>query len=343
MTSTTTITADASISGPISPKVAGFIGLGSMGGRMATNLAKGMPGGSTLLVYDVIPNASEKFIARNTELSGVQLKIANSPGELALQAEMVFTALPGPSESKSVYDEIGRALKTQQGNNHRKIFLECGTVGPACAKFCAGVIEQAGSVYVDSPMSGGIGGAERGTLTFMIGTPDCESPPQNVDETTRLLEQVRPWLNLMGSKVYICGKVGTGQTAKLLNNLQEYSSLLALSESLLLGVAHGIPPQLLTNILNSSSGSSWISQNYNPAPEVQPDAPASRGYALPGFPVFGAVKDLSLALELARDVGLVPIVGNVTYEANREVQEDERFRKLDYTVIYEWLKEKWGL
>lgn len=177
----------------------------------------------------------------------------------------------------------------------------------------------------------------------MVGVPDCETPPETVDETTPLLEHVRPFLTMMGSKVYICGGVGTGQTAKLLNNLQEYASLLALSESLLLGTAHGLSPSLLTAIFNDSTGGSWISHNYNPAPGVHPNAPASRGYSLPGFPVNGAIKDLSLAMELARDVGLQPRVGSVTCDANREMASEDRFRRLDYTVIYEWLREKWGL
>ncbi|KAI9019719.1 6-phosphogluconate dehydrogenase [Hyaloraphidium curvatum] len=212
------------------------------------------------------------------------------------------------------------------------------------ARWARDAIGAAGGTFVDCPMSGGISGAAAGTLTFMVGTDDCESPPASVDESTPLLDALRPWLLTMGETVYLVGQAGgTAQTAKLLNNANEYSALMALSETLLVGRAHGIHPGLLTSIVNASTGATYISRSYNPAPGVLEGVPSSRGYAMPGFPLGGGVKDLSLAVEAAKEVGIEAPLTELVYETNKEAAKDEEMRKLDYTVIYRALERKWGL
>ncbi|KAI9022497.1 6-phosphogluconate dehydrogenase [Hyaloraphidium curvatum] len=324
----------------VAVRTVAFVGLGSMGRPMAENLAEKLPAAVSLLVLDALPAVVDAFLASPRVAAAGRVRRAASAADVARSADLVFTALPGPAEALDMYATFAEAIADLDS---KPVFVELGTVGSSCVKRCNGMVAGAGGTVVDSPMSGGIGRAAAGTLTFMVGVDDCAAAPSDVAATTPLLDALRQFLSLIGTTIYLVGTVGTAQTAKLLNNANEYSSLLALSETLLVGKAHGIDPKLLSAIVNASTGQTWVSSNYSPAPGITDDVPSSRGYQLPGFPLFGAVKDLTLAVKAAQDVGISPVLGSVVLEANKAACEDDSRRRLDYTVIYQAIAQKWGV
>jgi 3-hydroxyisobutyrate dehydrogenase len=148
----------------------------------------------------------------------------------------------------------------------------------------------------DAPVSGGTGGAEAGTLTFMVG-----AEPQ-------LFERIKPLLGHMGKNIVHCGGAGTGQVAKICNNMLLGISMVGVAEAMNLGVSLGIDPKVLAGIINTSSGRCWSSDTYNPYPGVLPNAPASRGYT-GGFGTDLMLKDLGLATDAAKQAKASVVMG----------------------------------
>jgi len=165
--------------------------------------------------------------------------------------------------------------------------IDSSTIDPHTAREVAVLAAQHGNPMADAPVSGGTGGAEAGTLTFMVGGD------------AGVFEKIAPVLRHMGKNIVHCGESGTGQVAKICNNLLLGISMIGVSEAMNLGVALGIDAKVLAGIVNTSSGRCWSSDTYNPYPGVMENVPAARGYT-GGFGADLMLKDLGLAVDAAK-------------------------------------------
>ncbi|VVO08374.1 3-hydroxyisobutyrate dehydrogenase [Pseudomonas fluorescens] len=262
-----------------------FIGLGNMGAPMARNLIKA---GHQLNLFDL----NHTVLAELAQLGGT---ISTSPREAVQGTELVITMLPAAAHVRSVWlGEDGVLAGIAKGVPA----VDCSTIDPQTARDVAQAAAKQGVTMADAPVSGGTGGAQAGTLTFMVGA------------TPELFATLQPVLAQMGRNIVLCGEVGTGQIAKICNNLLLGISMVGVSEAMALGDALGIDTQVLASIINSSTGRCWSSEMYNPWPGIVETAPASRGYT-GGFGAELMLKDLGLATEAARKAHQPVVLGAV--------------------------------
>lgn len=265
-----------------------FIGLGNMGAPMARNLIKA---GHQLNVFDL----NKTILAELAELGS---QVSASPREAAEGSELVITMLPAAAHVRSVYlSEDGVLAGVRAGTP----VVDCSTIDPQTARDVAAAAAKQGVALADAPVSGGTGGAQAGTLTFMVGA------------SAELFATLQPVLAQMGRNIVHCGDVGTGQIAKICNNLLLGISMVGVSEAMALGNALGIDTKVLAGIINSSTGRCWSSDTYNPWPGIIEAAPASRGYT-GGFGAELMLKDLGLATEAARQAHQPVILGAVAQQ-----------------------------
>ncbi|MCR4471556.1 MULTISPECIES: 3-hydroxyisobutyrate dehydrogenase [unclassified Burkholderia] len=253
----------------------GFIGLGHMGLPMLGNL---LAAGHTVRAFDTSSSAIAQAVDRGA-------LPARSVAELAASVDVVVTMLPTPAVVRAVIcGPDGVLAHARQG----AFVIDCSTSDPQTAAEIEAMGAASGKTVVDAPVSGGVPGAKAATLTFMVGGSDLG------------FESARPILSAMGKNIVRCGPAGSGQAAKLCNNLLLGVSTIAVSESMCLGVSLGLAPDVLAQIINTSSGRCWVSEVYNPYPGVVADAPASNGFS-GGFACDLMIKDLSLALDSAHN------------------------------------------
>ncbi|MEE1926308.1 3-hydroxyisobutyrate dehydrogenase [Pseudomonas sp. 148P] len=265
-----------------------FVGLGNMGAPMARNLIKA---GHSLNLFDL----NTTILAELAELGG---HISDSPRDAASNAELVITMLPAAAHVRSVYlGENGVLTGVRAGTP----VVDCSTIDPQTARDVSAAAKKQGVDMGDAPVSGGTGGAAAGTLTFMVGGSDA------------LFATLQPVLAQMGRNIVHCGDVGTGQIAKICNNLLLGISMVGVSEAMALGNALGIDTKVLAGIINSSTGRCWSSDTYNPWPGIIETAPASRGYT-GGFGAELMLKDLGLATEAAKQAHQPVILGAVAQQ-----------------------------
>ena len=252
-----------------------FIGLGNMGGGMAANLAKA---GHDVRAFDLSADALDRAKAAGC------LPMA-SVAEAADGAEAVVTMLPAGTHVEAVYGDLFAASLSPAA-----ILIDCSTIDVATAKRVAEAARAKGITAVDAPVSGGIGAANAGTLTFMVGGSD--------DAFAR----AQPILSSMGKAVIHAGANGTGQAAKIANNMLLGATMVATCEAFLLAEKLGLDPQTFFDISSVSSGQSWSMTSYCPVPGVGPDTPADHNYQ-GGFATALMLKDLKLAAAAASDTG----------------------------------------
>ena len=253
-----------------------FIGLGNMGGPMAINLHKA---GHAVRAFDLSAAACDRLRA-----DGVP--VAASATEAAAGAEVVVSMLPASAHVESLYlGDAGLLAQLAAGT----LLIDCSTISAATARAVATAATARGIDCLDAPVSGGTGGAIAGTLTFMVGGPAAA------------LERAWPLLEKMGANIFHAGDAGAGQTAKICNNMLLGILMIGTSEAIALGVANGLDPKVLSEIMRRSSGGNWALEKYNPLPGVMAAAPASKGYA-GGFGTDLMLKDLGLAQENAAAV-----------------------------------------
>lgn len=253
-----------------------FIGLGNMGAPMARNLLKA---GHTLTVFDLNAAAVASLCAEGAAS-------ADSARKAVAEADFVITMLPAAAHVRSAYLGPDGVLA---GVRPGVPLVDSSTIDPATVRELAAAAEAHGNALADAPVSGGTVGAQAGTLTFMVGA------------TEALFAQVRPVLAGMGRNLVHCGGTGTGQVAKICNNLILGISMIGVSEAMALGVKLGIDANVLAGIVNTSTGRCWASDTCNPWPGVIETAPAGRGYS-GGFGADLMLKDLGLANDAARSV-----------------------------------------
>ena len=261
-----------------------FIGLGNMGGPMAVNLHKA---GFTVVATDLFPAARDKVAAEG-------VTVVASAGEAVAGAAVVISMLPASRHVEALYLGDGGLLAGLPAGTR---VIDCSTIAPASARKVADAAAARGLAMIDAPVSGGTAGAAAATLTFMVGG-DADA-----------VEAARPLLAAMGRNVFHAGASGAGQVAKVCNNMLLAIHMIGTAEALNLGVANGMDPAVLSEIMKQSSGDNWSLQKYNPMPGVMDGVPASRGYR-GGFGSDLMLKDLGLAEEAALAAGAaIPLGG----------------------------------
>jgi len=262
-----------------------FIGLGNMGAPMAANLLKA---GHTLKVFDLVAQ-SVKALSEQGAQSAV------SAAQAVEDAEIVITMLPASKHVEALYLGENGLLEHCPKS---ALIIDCSTIAAESARRVADAALRLGLNMIDAPVSGGTGGAIAGTLTFIVGGHSSD------------LERARPILEKMGKNIFHAGAAGAGQVAKIANNMLLGIAMAGTAEALALGVANGLDPKVLSEIISKSSGCNWSIEKYNPWPGVMENVPASKGYA-GGFGVDLMLKDLGLASEAAIHTGSVIALGEL--------------------------------
>ena len=280
----------------------GFIGLGNMGAPMARNLAAA---GHAVAGFDVA----------GIVVDGVTP--AASAAAAAAGRDAVVTMLPSGEILRSVYAEIVPA------GARGAVFLDCSTVDVESARAVAASARAAGLLAVDAPVSGGTGGADAGTLTFMAGgTPEA-------------FAAARPLFDVMGARAVHCGGAGAGQAAKICNNLILGVTMAGVCEAFALAGKLGLDAHSLYDVVSTSSGACWSVTTYCPVPGVGPTSPADHDYR-PGFAAELMLKDLTLSQQAAEAVdAATPLGGAATRLYETFLAAGGRGR--DFSALLPWL------
>lgn len=277
----------------------GFIGLGNMGAPMAANLAKA---GHTVTGYDVAGTKAEG-VAEATDMPGAVIGM-----------DVVITMLPNGSILRQV---AAQAIPHMAKGT---LFIDCSTVDVESAKNTSEAAEDAGILAVDAPVSGGIGGAAGGTLTFMAGG------------TEAAFAKAKPLFDIMGQKAVHCGDAGAGQAAKICNNMILGVTMIATCEAFALADKLGLDRQKMFDVVSTSSGYSWSMNAYCPAPGVGPTSPADNGYA-PGFASELMLKDLGLSQQAAEMANADTPMGELARALYARFVEDEDGKGKDFSAM----------
>ena len=275
----------------------GFIGLGNMGAPMAENLA-----------------ATHAVTGFDTVSKPAGLPLANSAREAAEGADVVVTMLPNGDILRAVADDIHPVMKPGA------IHLDCSTVDVESARMVAAQAQAAGLSAIDAPVSGGIGGAANGTLTFMAGGP------------AEAFSTVQPLFAIMGQKAVHCGDAGNGQAAKICNNMILGVTMIATCEAFVLADKLGLDRQAMFDVVSTSSGYSWTMNAYCPAPGVGPNSPADNDYQ-PGFAADLMLKDLRLSQMAARAADADTPMGQTATALYQQFVEDEDGKGRDFSAM----------
>ncbi|CCF52302.1 hypothetical protein NDA11_000696 [Ustilago hordei] len=333
-------------------KTIGFIGLGAMGKEMANNLlSKTLSANKdpavTFVVHDAFEQSITRFLTANTLLfSNRNILAASSPAGIAKLSGTIVTMLPSSPQVKSVYTEENGILEGLESFKFtsaddvqaKTLCIDCTTLDPKVAVDTAAFIKNANTNgafdMIDAPVSGGVVGANAGTLSFMVGS-----------DSTETFAAAEPHLALMGSRAIHCGKNGNGLIAKIANNLLLGISMLGVTEAMLLGTAHGLPPNVLAGIINTSTGKCWSSEVNNPCPGAlegtKYSPPADRDYQ-GGFAARLMAKDLKLAMNTAKLEGVPTPLGQLTASIYEALGGNEEYGGKDFAVAYKALRAALG-
>jgi len=247
----------------------GFIGLGNMGAPMARNL---LAAGHRLTVYDVVPSAV-------APLRSLGATTADDIAGAVRGADVVITMLPAGEHVREVYLAPNGAIASASPGT---TLIDCSTIAVTTAREVHAIAAAAALDMLDAPVSGGVSGAEAGTLTFMVGGE------------ARAVAAAEPILRAMGKAIIHTGGPGNGQAAKICNNLILGISMIAVCEAFVLAESLGLPAQTLFDVASASSGQCWSLTSYCPVPGPVPTSPANHNYQ-PGFTATMMLKDLRLA------------------------------------------------
>lgn len=287
-----------------------FIGLGNMGGPMAINLVKA---GHQVTAFDLSQAALAQVAAEGA-------KVAESAKAAVVGADFIISMLPAGKHVAGLYQDVADVIKSDA------LVLDCSTIDAATARAVGASLAAKGIAFVDAPVSGGVGGAKAGTLTFIVGG------------STEHFAKTQTVLTAMGKNLFHAGEVGAGQIAKICNNMLLSVLMVGTSEAIQLGVDNGLDPKVLSEIMLKSSGRNWTLELYNPCPDVQPNVPSSNDYQ-GGFMVDLMAKDLGLAAECAQQSQSATPMGALArnlYVAHQR----QGFGKLDFSSIFRFFSKK---
>ncbi|OAN13145.1 3-hydroxyisobutyrate dehydrogenase [Photobacterium jeanii] len=298
-------------------KTIAFIGLGNMGTPMVKNL---LTAGCTVQVFDINAQAAQALAVDGAV-------VAANLDEVVQGADTVITMLPAGEHVRAVY----------LGDHHGGVgllnlvaadtfLIDSSTIDPDSARLVAAEADKKGLTFVDAPVSGGVAGAQAGTLTFIVGGSD-----QGFQQAQQVLKHV-------GKNIFHAGKAGDGQMAKICNNLMLGILMAGTCEALNLGIDNGLDPKVLSDIMLQSSGRNWALELYNPCPQVMPTAPASNQYQ-PGFMGKLMLKDLGLGADAALKSDSAIPMGSLA--RNLYAFHNARGHEaLDFSSLFEFYKSK---
>ena len=285
----------------------GFIGLGNMGLPMALNLLKA---GHEVIGFDLVQSQLDSFAAAGGT-------VANNANATAIGADVLISMLPASRHVEGLYlGDTGLLANADP----KTLLIDCSTISPKVAQAVAAAAKIKSFAMIDAPVSGGTAGAQAGTLTFMVGGD------------AKAVESARPLLEKMGKNIFHAGANGAGQTVKVCNNMLLGIQMLGTSEALRLGIANGMDPKVLSDIMAKSSGRNWALELYNPCPGVMDNVPSSKEYA-GGFGVDLMLKDLGLAVENAENLDASVPLGKLAqqlYESHSKAGNGQ----LDFSSVF---------
>ena len=286
----------------------GFIGLGNMGAKMATNLLKAN--------YEVIGyDLNEDFV---DNLSSIGLKKATNLVDIS-NTDVVITMLPNGNIVEEVYDNIIENFKPGT------LFVDCSTIDVDKARVLHKKCEVRNLLSLDAPVSGGVGGAEQATLTFMVGGKE--------DAYIKML----PLFEILGKKSLLCGFAGSGQATKACNNMLLATTMIGVGEAFSLGQNLGLDPEKLFEIFSTSTGSCWAINSYCPIKGVGPTSPADNDFN-PGFSAELMLKDLTIAIKAVNSTNTSAPFGKKAQE-NFKKMVNKSHGLLDFSAITKFNKQ----
>jgi 3-hydroxyisobutyrate dehydrogenase len=285
-----------------------FFGLGNMGGPMAANLIKA---GHQVCVFDLFPEAVDKLVALGATT-------ADTPDIVVKDAEVVISMLPA---GKHVFDLYLGSNGLVNVLKQSTLVIDSSTIDSATAVKTAQGLKSNNIHFIDAPVSGGVAGAIAGTLSFMVG-----GSQEN-------FESAKPLLDVMGKNIFHAGEAGSGQVAKVCNNMLLSILMVGTSEALQLGIDNGLDPKVLSKIMSNSSGSNWTLDVYNPCPGVSEGVPSSNNYQ-GGFMTDLMAKDLGLAMNTAVQSNSSTPLGALTRNLYALHQKAGNGKK-DFSSIFE--------
>lgn len=286
----------------------GFIGLGNMGSKMVIHLLKT---NYEVIGYDVNEKLVEKLIPNG-------LKKASSLNEIPNDIDIIITMLPNGEIVSNVYESIISRLKPNT------LLTDCSTIDVNTSKYLHEKCKNQNLLSLDAPVSGGVGGAENGTLTFMVGGDN------------KAYNLMLPLFETMGKKSVLCGSASSGQAAKACNNMLLATTMIGVGEAFDLGSNLGLDPNKLFEILSTSTGSCWAINTYCPVKGVGPISPADNNFQ-PGFSATLMLKDLSIAVKAIKDTNTSAPFGTKSQENFKEMINDHK-GELDFSAIVNFNK-----
>lgn len=290
------------------PTTIAFIGLGNMGAPMAANLVKA---GHAVRGFDLSPAAQDAARAGGATIAG-------SAAEAVSGADIVVTMLPAGKHVKAVWEAILPSCAPGA------LLIDSSTIDVDSARAAHAMAEAAGCLSIDAPVSGGVGGAAAGTLTFMAGGSE------------EAFARAKPVLEAMGRRIVHCGGPGAGQAAKICNNMILGISMIGVAEAFALGEKLGLSHQALFDVASTSSGQCWSLTTYCPVPGPVPTSPANNGYK-PGFAAELMLKDLRLAQAAANTTGAATPLGAEAAQLYA-LFAGQGHGGRDFSAIVEWLR-----
>lgn len=286
----------------------GFIGLGNMGAPMALNLKKA---GHDVRVFDAMPDAVSAGAANG-------LTTCTSAQEAATQQDVVILMLPNGTIVSDVSTQIVPVM--QAGS----LLIDCSTIDVSSAKSLHKLADTNAINCLDAPVSGGVGGAAAGTLTFMVGGSE------------QAFSTGKSLFDIMGQKSVHCGDGSSGQAAKICNNMLLGISMIGACEAFALAEKLGLSQTALFDVVSTSSGSCWSVNTYCPVPDVGPRSPADNDYK-PGFAAGLMLKDLGLSQQAADDVDASTPLGQHATKLYQHMI-DAGFARTDFSGMINFLK-----
>ena len=284
-------------------KKIGFIGLGNMGSNMATNLLRAE---YEVIGYDINDAFVRKLLPKG-------LKKASNLTDISKDVDIIITMLPNGQIVEEVLDKIIHSLRPGV------LITDCSTIDVDKAKSLHKKCNDRKLLSLDAPVSGGVGGAENATLTFMVGGTEVA------------YKTMLPLLQVMGNKSLLCGSYGSGQATKACNNMLLASTMIGVGETFNLGKNLGLDPQKLFEILSTSTGSCWAINNYCPLKGVGPTSPADNNFK-PGFSASLMLKDLSIALKAVETTNTSAPFGKRARKNFEDMVNDDK-GNLDFSAI----------
>jgi 3-hydroxyisobutyrate dehydrogenase len=288
----------------------GFIGVGTMGLPMAINLKRK---GFVVIAHDRSPDAM-------AAAARAGLQAAASAAEAVTAADLVVTMLPSSPHVEAVYMGDGGVVAAARAGT---LCVDMSTIDPAVSRRMAAAARERGLRFIDAPVSGGVPRATDGTLAIMVG-----GSPEDVKEAL-------PALGAMGANVIHVGPVGSGEVAKLCNNLISGVAAVAVSEAFRIAEGFGVDPRVVTEVISKSSGHTWVMEHMHPVPGMVARAASTNEYR-PGFMTDLMCKDLGLAVDAARGLRIPVFVAPAAQQVYRLASSHGLGRK-DFTSVYAFL------